>query len=79
MFKPKSLRDALTDAVPVLKANPEMLRVFIDSGKLASTLAVSLSFENQYTLNVIVTDFPGDIDLILVPIQAGCGSIRPTS
>lgn len=70
MFKPKSLRNALTDAVPVLKANPEMLRVFIDSGKLASTLAVSLSFENQYTLNVIVTDFPGDIGLILVPIQA---------
>ncbi|MGU3447594.1 phage tail protein [Enterobacteriaceae bacterium C34A] len=70
MFKPKSLRTALTDAVPVLKQNPEMLRVFIDSGKLASTLATSLSFENKYTLNVIVTDFSGDIDLILVPILA---------
>lgn len=32
MFKPKSLRNALTDAVPVLKQNPEMLRVFLDSG-----------------------------------------------
>jgi hypothetical protein len=70
MLKPTSLRKALTDAVQVLKANPEMLHVFIDNGKLASTLATSLSFENQYTLNVIVTDFPGDIDLILVPIQA---------
>ncbi|MEW5560256.1 phage tail protein [Enterobacter asburiae] len=70
MFKPKSLRNALTDAVPVLKNNPDMLRVFIDSGKVASTLATSLSFENRYTLNVIVTDFPGDIDLILVPILA---------
>lgn len=70
MFKPKSLRKALTDAVPVLKANPDMMRIFIDNGKLASTLATSLSFENQYTLNVVVTDFPGDIDLILVPIQA---------
>ncbi|MFG6656537.1 phage tail protein [Scandinavium sp. M-37] len=70
MFKPKSLRNALTDAVPVLKANPDMMRIFIDNGKLASTLATSLSFENQYTLNVVVTDFPGDIDLILVPIQA---------
>ncbi|KLW00246.1 hypothetical protein SK44_03514 [Klebsiella aerogenes] len=70
MFKPKSLRNALTDAVPVLRANPDMMRIFIDNGKLASTLATSLSFENQYTLNVVVTDFPGDIDLILVPIQA---------
>lgn len=70
MLKPKSLRNALTDAVPMLKNNPYMLRVFIDSGKLASTLATSLSFENQYTLNVIVTDFPGDIDLNRVSILA---------
>lgn len=70
MYKPKSLRAALNDAVPVLRGNPDMLRIFIDNGKLASTLATSLSFENQYTLNVIVEDFPGDIDLILVPIQA---------
>nr|DAN96974.1 MAG TPA: tail completion protein [Caudoviricetes sp.] len=70
MLKPKSLRNALTDAVPMLKNNPYMLRVFIDSGKLSSTLATSLSFENQYTLNVIVTDFPGDIDLNRVSILA---------
>ncbi|HDG1666721.1 TPA: phage tail protein [Kluyvera ascorbata] len=70
MYKPKSLRKALTDAVPDLARNPEMMRVFIDNGKLASTLATSLSFENQYTLNVVVTDFTGDIELLLVPIQA---------
>lgn len=70
MYKPKSLRKALIDAVPDLARNPEMMRIFIDNGKLASTLAVSLSFENQYTLNVVVTDFTGDIELLLVPIQA---------
>ncbi|MCX2866007.1 phage tail protein [Kluyvera cryocrescens] len=70
MYKPKSLRKALTDAVPDLARNPEMMRIFIDNGKLASTLAASLSFENQYTLNVVVTDFTGDIELLLVPIQA---------
>ena len=70
MYKPKSLRKALTDAVPDLARNPEMMRIFIDNGKLASTLATSLSFENQYTLNVVVTDFTGDIELLLVPIQA---------
>lgn len=70
MYKPKSLRKALTDAVPDLARNPEMMRIFIDNGKLASTLATSLSFENQYTLNVVVTDFTGDIELLLVPINA---------
>lgn len=70
MYKPTSLRKALTDAVPDLARNPEMMRIFIDNGKLASTLATSLSFENQYTLNVVVTDFTGDIELLLVPIQA---------
>lgn len=70
MYKPKSLRKALTDAVPDLARNPDMMRIFIDNGKLASTLATSLSFENQYTLNVVVTDFTGDIELLLVPINA---------
>ncbi|WP_181939980.1 phage tail protein, partial [Klebsiella pneumoniae] len=34
MYKPKSLRKALTDAVPDLTRNPEMMRIFIDNGKL---------------------------------------------
>ncbi len=60
MLKPDSLRRALTDAVTVLKTSPEMLRIFVDNGSIASTLATSLSFEKRYTLNVIVTDFTGD-------------------
>lgn len=70
MYKPKSLRKALTDAVPMLARNPEMMRIFFDDGSIASTLATSLSFENRYTLNVRVIDFPGDIELLLVPINA---------
>ncbi len=41
MLKPESLRKALADAVPVLKTNPEMLRLFVDSGNLVATLAAS--------------------------------------
>ncbi|CAM7595118.1 Phage tail protein [Phytobacter diazotrophicus] len=70
MLKPDSLRKALTDAAPVLAANPDMLRLYVDGGNIAATLATSLSFEKQYTLNVIVTDFTGDFDLILVPVLA---------
>ena len=70
MLKPDSLRRALTDAVTVLKTNPDMLRIFVDNGSIASTLATSLSFEKRYTLNVIVTDFTGDFDLLIVPVLA---------
>jgi hypothetical protein len=77
MLKPNSLRSALSDAVPVLKNNPDMLHVFIDSGAVVSTLAASLSFENQYTLNLVITDFTNDIDWLLVPIQAWLRENQP--
>jgi len=77
MLKPDSLRQALTDAVPVLRTNPDMLRLFIDNGKIAATLAASLSFEKQYTLNVVVTDFSGDFDLLLVPVMAWLREYQP--
>lgn len=77
MLKPKSLRNALEKAVPVLKNNPDMLRVFIDNGTVASTLAASLSFEHQYTLNLIVTDYRGDLDLLIVPINAWLRENQP--
>lgn len=77
MLKPASLRQALCDAAPVLRNNPDMLRIFIDGGKIAATLATSLSFENQYTLNVIVTDYRGDLDYLIVPINAWLRENQP--
>lgn len=68
MLKPDSLRQALTDAVPYLKQNPDSLHIFIDRGAIVSTLAASLSFEYQYTLNLIITDYSGDADTLFVPI-----------
>lgn len=70
MLKPNSLRKALTDAVPVLRTNPDMLHLRLDDGNNTATLARSLSFEKRYTLNIVVTDFTDDIDLLFVPIMA---------
>lgn len=70
MLKPNSLRKALTDAVPVLRTNPDMLCLRTDDGNNTATLARSLSFEKRYTLNIVVTDFTDDIDLLFVPIMA---------
>ncbi|CNH85127.1 phage tail protein [Yersinia aldovae] len=77
MLKPKSLRSALEQAAPVLRNNPDMLRVFIDNGTIATTLAASLSFEHQYTLNLIVTDWCGELDLLIVPINAWLRENQP--
>ncbi|HCI5976898.1 TPA: phage tail protein [Klebsiella variicola subsp. variicola] len=79
MLKPNSLRKALTDAVPVLRSNPDMLRVFIDSGNNVATLARSLSYEKRYTLNIVVMDFTDDIDLLFVPVMAWLRVNQPDS
>lgn len=68
MLKPQQLRKALTDSVPALKRNPDSLNVFIDSGRIVSTLASSLSFEYQYRLNMVITDYADNIDLLVVPL-----------
>ncbi|EKS1206219.1 phage tail protein [Escherichia coli] len=77
MLKPDSLRKTLTDAVPVLRTNPDMLRLYVDNGQIASTLATSLSFEKRYMLNVVVTDFTGELDLLLVPVLAWLREHQP--
>ena len=79
MLKPKSLRQALYDAVPKLKANPDMLRIFIDSGVIGATLAASLSFENRYTLNVIVKITRMMWICCWCRLGRGCGRISPIS
>ncbi|WP_261667067.1 phage tail protein [Erwinia mallotivora] len=77
MLKPKQLRQALTDSVPLLERNPDGLHLFIDGGRIVSTLASSLSFEYQYQLNLVLTDYGDDIDLIMVPLLAWLRDNQP--
>jgi hypothetical protein len=70
MFKPTNLRQALTTAVSELRDNPQKLRLSLENGQISSTLSTSLSFENCYTLTLAITAFSGEIEAILVPIQA---------
>lgn len=70
MKKPESLRAHLVAAVPNLARDPERLLVFIDQGKVRCTAAPGLSFEYEYTLNVILTDFAGSPDALMVPLLA---------
>lgn len=77
MIKATSLREALTAAVPHLAANPDALHVFVDEGRVVSTGARSLGFEYQYTLTLIVTDYPHSSDTIVVPTLAWMRTHQP--
>ncbi|WP_028696124.1 phage tail protein [Pseudomonas cremoricolorata] len=68
MNKPDSLRAHLLAAVPGLEHNPDRLLLFIDKGRVRCTAASSLSFEYSYELQLILTDFAGHPDSVMLPI-----------
>lgn len=77
MKKPDSLRRALTEAVSHLRENPDHLHIFVDDGSMVSTLAPSLSWEYRYTLNMMVTEFAGDQNLLMATVLAWMREHQP--
>ncbi len=77
MKKPETLRALLLAAVPAVKAKPENLSMFVDKGRVASRGTGSLSFEYRYTLNIVLQDFAGDINVLVVPILAWIAEYQP--
>lgn len=68
MNKPESLRAHLLATISELKHNPDRLLIFIDNGKIRCTAAANLSFEYTFDLQVILTDFPGHPDSVMLPV-----------
>lgn len=68
MIKPTSLRDHLLAAVPGLRDSPERMLVFVEDGKLQSSYEPGLSFQYQYTLALILTDYAGSPDSVMLPV-----------
>ncbi|WP_082576613.1 phage tail protein [Lysobacter sp. Root604] len=77
MIKPTSLREHLTAAIPELGRDPDRLLVFIKDGSLVGTFAPGLSFEYRYTLNLIITDFSGHPDAVMVPLMVWIEQQQP--
>ncbi|WP_295514930.1 phage tail protein [uncultured Pseudomonas sp.] len=77
MNKPESLRAHLLAAVPELRHSPDRLLVFIDKGKLRCTAAASLSWEYNFELQVILTDFAGHPDAVMLPLLAWVRTNQP--
>lgn len=68
MNKPESLRAHLLATVAEFKHNPDRLLIFIDNGRVRCTAAPSLSFEYSFDLQIILTDFSGHPDSVILPI-----------
>ncbi|SFC75765.1 P2 phage tail completion protein R (GpR) [Pseudomonas citronellolis] len=68
MYKPDSLRATLLASVPQLRRDHERLLIFIDEGSVRCTAATSLSFEYGYSLQIILTEFPGSPDAVMLPL-----------
>lgn len=77
MIKPDSLRKQLTDALAELRRDPDKLQVYIDAGAIVSTGVPNLSFEYRYTLNVLITDYAGHPDSVMVPLLAWVAINQP--
>ncbi|MBB6153703.1 hypothetical protein HDC30_000897 [Pseudomonas sp. JAI115] len=68
MNKHESLRKHLLATMPDLRHNPDRLLIFIDNGKVRCTAAPSLSFEYSFDLQIILTDFAGHPDSVVLPL-----------
>lgn len=77
MNKPQSLRSVLNKAVPYVADNPDRLHLFVDNCALVATSAGSISWECRYTLNVVITDFTGDQNLLMASIMFWLQENRP--
>ncbi|MBB1625178.1 phage tail protein [Achromobacter sp. UMC71] len=70
MRKATELREFLFTANDFLRAEPDRLHVFIDKGRIVASGTPGLSHEYRFTLTMIVTDYAGQADAILLPLLA---------
>ncbi len=68
MYKPQSLLDHLQASVPALRTSPDQLSMLVREGRIVAAGAASLSFEYQFTVQLVALDFSGHPDALVVPI-----------
>lgn len=68
MKKLAELRKYLSEKIAYFKENPDNLYLFVENGRIVSTLAPSLSYEYQYTINLIAERFSGDQNILMAVI-----------
>lgn len=68
MNKPNSLRQHMLEHITELRNDPDRLLIFIENGKVRCTAAAGLSYEYEYGLQMVITDFAGHPDTVIIPL-----------
>lgn len=74
MFKPASIRAALTaaivgaDGTKIFERDPAQLKIWADKGRIAGRLGAARGFEYRYRLNILLEDFAGNEDGVAIVI-----------
>jgi len=77
MTKPDALKALLLRTVPGLAADPTRLALFVDKGRVAARAGATLGFEYRYDLTIVLQDFAGDRDAVVVPLLAWIAQAQP--
>ncbi len=77
MLKPNLLREMLVKFAPHFKQNPDLLEVYVTSGHIQSTGTESVSYLNEYEINVFVMDFAGELDHLILAVLTWAKKHQP--
>ncbi|QUG76372.1 phage tail protein [Erwinia sp. E602] len=68
MKKAELLRDALIAGNTWCRANPEAITVWVEKVGIETQATGEASFMYSYTIQALATDFPGDVDDLMLPL-----------
>lgn len=77
MNKLQSLRAHLLDAMPELKRGPERLLTFVQDGSIRFHRGQHLSHEYRFEAQLVVTDYTGDVDTLMIPLLQWLSRYEP--
>lgn len=77
MRKPAAIRKLLTDALPALQRDPELLVLWIDKGKVRTRQTANFSYAVEYTLNIVIKDWSESPLIFFVILNAWLRRYQP--
>ncbi|CAB1229247.1 phage tail protein [Klebsiella pneumoniae] len=77
MKKAELLRAALIAGNTWCKANPEQITVWVEKGHIQIEATGEASFMYHYPIQVLVMDFPGQVDDLMLPLLAWVWQQQP--
>ncbi len=77
MYKAHSLRRHLAQAVPELQRDPDKLSILVRNGRIQAAGEASLSFEYTSTVQIVVLDYAGQPDAIVLPLLVWLRTHQP--